>query len=440
MKATGQRLASGDTTTRASAGAVAPTDRILLVTHYYAPETGAPQRRWSALISRFVAQGVQVTVLAPPPHYPSGRRTDHSPAYAPGTVTTGRHGETVIRVRFREHTNALISRTCDQLVAAASSVILGSRHLRRRGRRPSIVIGTVPGIPSMFAAWALARRFRATLVIEMRDAWPDLIDPSGILQGGPRARVLLRRLATRSAHRAIIRLQTHADLVVTTTRAFGQVERLRGAHAAVIRNGTEYPIAAPAGAVDLRTTSGVRELRAVYVGTVGRSQGLETVVRAAAAVQRRGHAIRVRIIGAGGDIDHLRALADIIKAPVTVEGRMPASRVPALYEWADTSIVALRDWEPFRWTIPSKLPEVMASGNHMTALLAGEAAQLVASLGAGTVVPPGDTDALTDLWVNWIEAGEVPPVLPDAGAWVRQNADDDVLAKQYLELLARLAG
>ena len=42
--------------------------KMLLLTHYYAPEFGAPQRRWSALVQRFIAAGHRVTVAAPVPH------------------------------------------------------------------------------------------------------------------------------------------------------------------------------------------------------------------------------------------------------------------------------------------------------------------------------------------------------------------------------------
>ena len=136
-------------------------DHLLLVTHHYEPETGAPQRRWGALVPRLVGAGFRVSVLAPPPHYPSGVLDPEHADLRPGLVQRGRHGERILRVRYREHSSSLVSRTADHVVAAAHSVVLGWRHLRARAHRPTVVVGTVPGIPSMFAAWALARLFRA---------------------------------------------------------------------------------------------------------------------------------------------------------------------------------------------------------------------------------------------------------------------------------------
>lgn len=419
-----------------NAGTRRPQNRtILLVTHHFAPETGAPQRRWGALAGHLVPAGFPVTVLAPPPHYPSGKITHSSPAFRPGSVTTGSHGEKIIRVNFLEHSHGLGSRAADQVVAALSSVLRG---IRPAAGRPAVVIATVPGIPSVVAGWALARWHRARFVVEMRDAWPDLIEPSGILlrrdrPGGLRRR--LRDLAARVVHRTVTRLQTRADLVVTTTAAFAEVLRARGVrHVAVVRNGTAFAPVRGNAPVHLAG----RPLRVVYAGTVGRSQGLDVAVRAAALVQERGHALDVRIVGHGNELEPLRLLAAELGAPVRVEPSVPSTEVRELYAWADTVIVSLRDWEPFEWTVPSKLYEVMASGVVASACLAGEAASLVAANGAGAVVRPGDVEGLADLWSGWLSDGVVPAASPDAPAWVAEHASDEVLGHRYTELLDEL--
>lgn len=407
---------------------------ILLVTHHYAPESGAPQRRWGALAGHLVPAGYPLTVLTPPPHYPSGKITHLSPEYRPGSVSSGSHGEKIIRVNYREHSHGLGSRAADQVVAAVSSVLRG---VGPAAGRPAVVIATVPGIPSVIAGWALARWHRARFVVEMRDAWPDLIQPSGILRrrgrGGVRRGV--RDLAARVVHRTVTRLQARADLVVTTTAAFAEVLRSRGVrNVAVVRNGTAF---APVRANASVSLAG-RPLRVVYAGTVGRSQGLEVAVRAAALVRSRGHALDVRIVGHGNELEPLRLLATELGAPVRVEPSVPSTEVRELYAWADTVIVSLRDWEPFEWTVPSKLYEVMASGVAASACLAGEAASLVAVNGAGSVVAPGDVEGLADLWCGWLSDGVVPAVSPDAAAWVTEHASDAVLGHRYSELLDEL--
>ncbi|WP_278235336.1 glycosyltransferase family 4 protein [Isoptericola sp. AK164] len=417
---------------------------LLLITHHYAPEHGAPQRRWGSLAPRLIGAGVDVSVLTPPPHYPSGRLFADLPEYAPGRISRGRHGERIVRTRFREHTSRLRSRSVDQAVAAWSTIVLGLRIFRHPDLRPDVVVGTVPGIPSMFAAWIVARGLRAKFVVEMRDAWPDLIEPAGLFRSrrSLKARVLgaLRTLV----HRTVSRLQSHADAVVTTTETFADVLRSRGVRrVAVVRNGTSFErIADDADAGTDAPADGHplhhRPLRAAYAGTIGRAQDLATVVRAAARLRDRGRAVEVRIIGTGAEVESLRRLIRELDAPVSLGEPVPHDEVRDLYAWADTVLVSLRDWEPLEWTVPSKLYEVMASGRLATACVAGEAADLVATTGAGAVVMPGDVEGLADLWSTWVDDGAAPTASAAAARWVRANADDDVLGEHYVQLVDHL--
>ncbi|WP_081829701.1 glycosyltransferase family 4 protein [Paraoerskovia marina] len=407
---------------------------VVLVTHHYAPERGAPQSRWNELARHFAAAGVTLSVLTPPPHYPTGHLQTDNPLQQPGMSHRGEHGERVVRVAYRPHSPRLVSRTIDQMIAAWSSV--------RRARDiswppPSVVIATVPGIPSMFAGAAIARRFKVPFVVEMRDAWPDLIQPSKILESRRPSRV--KAYITALAHRSISRLQSRADLVVTTTESFAEILHERGVRkVAVVRNGTTWTQVSPPPTAGRPGVD--RPLRAVYAGTIGRAQGLGTVVEAAALAAERGLLLEVRIVGAGADVPALRRQIQSLDAPVTLHERVSREEMVDLYAWADTSIVSLRDWEPLKWTVPSKLYEVIASGNPVTAAAAGEAAEIVESLDAGVVVPPEDSEALAEAWLAWADAGVLPTPSTRALAWVEANAKPDQLAQQYLTALDEIGG
>src|SRR5215469_4772059 len=47
--------------------------RLTILTQYYEPEIGAPQRRLSSLANYFVSAGHDVTVVTAMPNYPSGK-------------------------------------------------------------------------------------------------------------------------------------------------------------------------------------------------------------------------------------------------------------------------------------------------------------------------------------------------------------------------------
>jgi len=258
-------------------------------------------------------------VLTPPPHYPSGRAVHLAPDLRPGAVTTGRYGETVCRVRFREHDTRLVGRSLDQALSAHSSLVTGLRRLRGADR-PDLVLATAPGLPSIPAGMTLAAALHRPVVVEMRDAWPDLIAPSGMLgpddAGGWRTRV------TRVAHQAVTALQRHADAVVTTTASFADVLRSRGiSDVSVIRNGAHVQ-----GLPALDPPAAHRHpaaLRVLYLGTMGRSQGLSTAVTAASLARRRGLDLTLRLVGTGADAPALHALAAHLDAPVELRDRVP---------------------------------------------------------------------------------------------------------------------
>lgn len=424
--------------------------RLLLLTHYYAPEFGAPQRRWSALVQRFIAAGHRVTVAAPVPHYPSGRPTPtQRRMHRVGAVEIGRHGEKILRTAFLPHRADIASRTADHVIAAVDALRQLRRRFSRPDTRPDVIVATAPAIPTLLLGRTLAMLWGVPLVVEMRDAWPDLVThvgPVGALDleaAHTVHRSALHRtlswavaLAKGEVHEQVTGWQSGARAVVTTTGRFAEVLRERGVGIVqVVRNGTDLSLVR---AQRDHLPGDHPELRCLYLGNMGRSQGLDTVVRAAAALHRQGVDVKVRMVGHGVEAPALAALAYELGAPVEVIPRIPHREVGAQYAWADTVIVSLRDWAPFAWTVPSKLYEMLATGRHITALLDGEAADVVREAGAGDVLPPEDVEALTALWRDLATDRSRAGVRASGRDWVAEHADDDVLAQRYLEILHRV--
>ena len=410
--------------------------RILLLSHYYSPEIGAPQRRWDALVERFIAAGHQVAVLAPAPHYPGGRLTSLHPDHQPGAVARGRHGEVVHRLPFREYDTGLGGRGLDQLWAAAAAARTGLARFSGL-RRPDVIIATVPGLPTLPTGLALGAALRRPVVVEMRDAWPDLLTARGQWDGDGASSAENRQgLSTRVITRAVTALQRRASALVTTTETFAEVLRERGMRRVLtIRHGTQTP---PAPTPE-RGQQHDAPLRVLYAGTVGRSQGLNSAVRAAAECTRRGVPVQLRIVGEGAELEPIQELARTLEVPVTFLPSITATELAGHYGWSDTILVPLRTWEPLRWTVPSKLYDALATGRHVTAALAGEAAEVVGRTAAGHVVPPEDPAALAELWAQLSANRSLLQVGSSALEWVATNADDDVLAGRYLDLLREVA-
>lgn len=388
--------------------------RILLLTHHYEPEVGAPQRRWAQLVPRLVAMGHEVVVVTSVPHYPHGR----APASAPGPgTTTGRHGEVVVRVRYVPYDRGRGHRLVDQLVVAAGSLVPAVRS------RPDVVVATSPGLPTLWLGRAVASRLGAPLVLELRDAWPDLVHDAAVGPSWCRGAVV----------RALTRLQRRAAAVVCVSGRFAQVLRERGVRAGQVSNGVDL------GATQLLPpVTPAAALRVVYVGTVGESQDVAVAVRALQHLPPG--SVELTVVGQGAGLAELRAAVPRLPRPADVRLLPPVAPhdVPALLAGADTVLVCLRDWPALARTVPSKLYEVLASGRHVSAVLAGEGADIVRAAGAGDVVTPGDAAGLAALWRRLSTDRAATAVGTGPRAWVAEHADVDVLAARYVDVLTRL--
>lgn len=407
--------------------------RVLLLTHYFVPETGAPQRRWDALIREFVAAGHEVAVMCPPPHHPTGTVPDRFKRYyRRGSSERAENGALVFRVGYLPHRGDIITRTLDHLVSSLTSIGRASRLIRSGKFVPDVIIATAPAVPTLIAGTRLAKRFGIPLVVEMRDAWPDLLTHMSDLGSGG-----MVGLVKRVVHRYVTKLQQSATQVVTTTEAFARMLETRGmCNVAVVRNGASISRFAKLPSID----SDHKELRALYLGTMGRSQGLDVVIRAAHELERQGVPVSVRMIGAGHDRNSLIALNEELGSPVEILPAVSPDRVADEYRWADTTIATLRDWEPFAWTIPSKLYELLSAGRHVTGILAGEGAEILLDAGGGAVVPPGNVDKLVAYWSELASKREQLNVGRAGRAWVQANVSYERLASKYFAILSEITG
>ena len=296
--------------------------RILLLSHYYWPEVGAPQRRWAALVGHFIGQGHQVVVAAPHPHYPHTRRDEffgsqvglrrnRVEAKLGGTWETGGLGERIIRVPYLHSGNSMARQLLDQGVASAGAVNAIIRKMRG-AHRPDVVISTTPALPFLFAGDIVARALRVPHIAEVRDVWPDLISDLSLVSnaiGKYVPRIAASYLEEKFLPGLLTVVQRRASAVVVTTESFRYLLERRGIHAEVIRSGvarseveqTPHECAV----VDSDT-------KLLYVGTVGRSQDLASVIAAAS----RTPGVRLRIVGDGADKLNLQTLAGTLGAPV----------------------------------------------------------------------------------------------------------------------------
>jgi glycosyltransferase involved in cell wall biosynthesis len=360
--------------------------RIIIITHYFPPEIGAPQARLSALAAAWAANGDDVTVLTGMPNHPTGVI---APQYR-GAIRRRecRDGYRVLRTWLYATPNEGMARkTIGHLSFMITSVLLGGRA----SGPADVVVVSSPTFFAVGAGWLLARVKRARLVVEVRDLWPAIFSELG---------VLTNRRVIRLLERLELAAYAAADTVIVLSDGFRANLIGRGVPADkvhTIRNGVcpgEFDPGAPADArLRARLGAGPADRLVLYAGTHGISQGLASVADAAARLT--GEEIRFAFVGEGADKQRLlRRVTELGLRNVTLLPGIPHEQVPTLLAAADICLVPLRDVPLFSSFIPSKMFEYLAAGKPVVGAVAGEAAQILREAGA-LVVPPADSAALS---------------------------------------------
>ena len=400
-----------------------------MVTHYFPPETGAPQARLSALAATWAADGDQVTVLTGMPNHPTGVLPPH---YRRAVFRRERaDGYRVIRTWLYATPNEGVARkTLGHLSFMVSSVLLGWRT----SGPADVVVVSSPTFFSILSGWVLARVKRARFVVEVRDLWPAIFVELGVLTNR-RVIALLERLEL-AAYAA-------ADQVVVVSEGFRDDLIVRGVPASkvrTIRNGVDpgrfNPGTAPPAGLRARLGAGPDDCLVLYAGTHGVSQGLTTVAEAAAALD--GRPVRFAFVGDGADKRRLeQRVAELGLRNVVLLPGVPSTQMPALLAAADICLAPLRDVPLFGTFIPSKLFEYLAAGKAVIGSVRGEAAQILAEAGA-VVVPPESSRSLAAAIAAVAADPELRAVMGKTGRdFVERCCDRTMLAREYRKVLGQ---
>ena len=381
-----------------------------MLSQYWHPENGVPQRRWKWLTEVLLSAGHDVSVLAPPPHYKrsiSLRQWLNSGGMFPKVnVENGPNGEIIFRSGYFPSGKSLSKRILNQAWAASSMVFAIMRPTGPlRTYRPDLVIGTVPALPTAAVAFLAAKKYAVPYVIDLRDAWPALFKESSSWNEGTGAPSIRERLMKRGPFQLLVLatekmigtvLDRASGVITTSTDLARTVAQKHGVPTATVRN--VFP--SPCFPRERRSNRSNRQLNVLYAGTLGRAQKLENALIAAKMAGDSGVNVVLKFVGDGATWDALIDQAAELDIEFSLEHHRAPEALKSYYDWSDTALVHLTEWESLETAVPSKTYELMTNGIHISGVVRGETARLITELGAGDIVPPNDPSALARLWIE----------------------------------------
>lgn len=360
-----------------------------MISHWYDPEGGAaagPGTIARALRDR----GHDVHVVTGFPNYPMGRVF---PGYRVRPYQREvLDGVTIHRSAvYPSHDTGAVNRAASYLSFACTGSAAGVLRL------PKVDVGFVYSTPATAAIPGMVLRAvrGVPYVIQIQDMWPQSVTASGFLEGTRKGRTerVLHRFCDAAYKRAV-------SIAVTAPGMRGLIEE-RGVDPLKIEfvpNWADEACFAPTTVTrDLLAEFGpFRPFTAMYAGNFGELQALQNVIDSAALL-RDDKDIGFVLIGGGVAENRLRSRVDKLGLQnVRFVPSQPFGRMSDVLALGNVQLISLRDVPLLRSTLPSKLQANMAAGRPIIGAVAGDAAAVIKSSGAGFVSAPEDPVALAE--------------------------------------------
>jgi glycosyltransferase involved in cell wall biosynthesis len=229
------------------------------------------------------------------------------------------------------------------------------------------------------------------------DIYPDLLVRIGKLRpDGPITRLWWK--ANRLAYGA-------ADRVITLGACMGETLAPQIRDLAIVPPWVDTaavrPVAKRQNPVALECGQGDK-LTVMYMGKMGVSHDLETMLAAAARLQRN-PGVHFLFVGAGPKWETVRQQAAALSNTTVLPWQR--ERVPLFHAMADIAVVSL-EAEASGMEVPSRTVFHMAAGSAILAVsdAPNDLERLVSQHGCGRTIGLGDVDAFVDAILHWAES------------------------------------
>lgn len=245
-------------------------------------------------------------------------------------------------------------------------------------------------LPGVF----LARRKRAPMVLEVCDLWPEIPIAIGVLRS--RFTIAAARWLERFAYRNAAHVAAHSpDMKAGVVKSGYPEQQVTYVCGNCDRQRFQVPEAAGREFRRQRPWLGDRPL-VIYGGAIGFINGVDYLVRVAAAVRKRNPEVRFLIVGTGREEQNVRREAQrlgVLDQTLFMEPLVPKKEMPAMLSAADIATSVFIDVREMWSNNANKLSDALGAGRPIAINHQGWLADMIRETGCGLVLDPHDVES-----------------------------------------------
>ncbi len=393
--------------------------KILFISQYYPPETGAASNRIGYFAQFLAKKDHTVSVLTTTPNYPEGKVYD---GYKNKFSAKNENGVTVYRTKiFLSTKKNVLSR-----LAHYVSFIISSFFIKHRIPKPDVVIASSPPLFVGIIGVIFKKLWHVPFILDIRDLWPESVESVGAVKN----KKLLRQ-AEKLAHW----IYKNADHITVTSPGIQKKltsQRLKILPAiSIIPNGAELDLFKPdiSGSQIRHTWNLGKNFVVLYTGNLGLAQAPEIFIKTAEILKKHTD-ISLLIVGAGVLLEKLQIQATKKSLKnIIFTGNQPRSKMPHFVAAADICIIPYKAADTFRNTFPSKMFDYMAGARPIIINLKGEASELIDQAKCGVLAKEEDPQDLATHILKLKEDEQLKEKLGISGKnFVEENYRREIIA------------
>ncbi|GIV40802.1 MAG: glycosyltransferase WbuB [Vicingaceae bacterium] len=405
--------------------------KILVITQYFPPETGAPQNRLFELFDRLAKKGIHVDVITAMPNYPEGK------------IFEGYKGKFFLKEKlgslnvYRSYIYATRSKSVvKRLLNYFSFVFTSILAASKTGKNYDFVFCESPPLFLGISAYIISRVKKAKLIFNVSDLWPESAE---------KLKIVTNPLLLKISYKLEAFLYKKSCLVTGQTQGIVENVKSRFPEKQVywLPNGSDLNFFDPdLPYANLRSEWQIPDIAFVvaYAGIMGHAQGLEVIIKAAKRLQSRKDIYFV-MLGTGPLLEDLKQMAaDFQLHNVKFLPLIPKEKMPTFLANINAAVVPLKKLPLFEGAIPSKIFENLAMEKPVILGVEGEAKKLFVDQARAAIAfePENDAD-LANVVEYLVDHPDICKKMGQNGRqYVLQHFNRDKIAMNFLNTLNKL--